>query len=172
MATYKKRGAKKSVSKPEVQEQEMESTTAEVFESLDVGASKTEEFVARNQNIILSLIGTISVVVLGYLAYDAYVATPNKETAVSELNQAQYYFNLAVNGEQNAALYNVLLMGEMVSTVSSISLKITAEHLLQLCQVQHWYGLFKYCKAMRRPSTIWKTLVQMMYYYLPWLRVL
>ena len=45
MATYKKRGAKKSISKPEVQE-EMESTTAEVFESLDVGASKTEEFVA------------------------------------------------------------------------------------------------------------------------------
>ena len=40
MATYKKRGAKKSVTKPEVQEQELESTTAEVFESLDVGASE------------------------------------------------------------------------------------------------------------------------------------
>ncbi len=111
MATYKKRGAKKSVTKPEVQEQEMESTTAEVFESLDVGASKTEEFVASNQNTILSLIGVITAVVLGYLAYDAYVATPNKETAVSELNQAQYYFNLAVNGEQNAALYDRAING-------------------------------------------------------------
>ena len=111
MATYKKRGAKKSISKPEVQEQEMESTTAEVFESLDVGASKTEEFVAGNQNIILSLIGTITVVVLGYLAYDAYVATPNRETAVSELNQAQYYFNLAVNGEESTALYERAING-------------------------------------------------------------
>ena len=111
MATYKKRGAKKSVTKPEVQEQELESTTAEVFESLDVGASRTEEFVAGNQNIILSIIGAVTVVVLGYLAYDAYVATPNRETAVSELNQAQYYFNLAVNGEESGALYDRAVNG-------------------------------------------------------------
>lgn len=111
MATYKKRGAKKSIAKPEVQEQEMESTTAEVFESLDVGASKTEEFVAGNQNTILTIIGTITVVVLGYLAYDAYVATPNRETAVSELNQAQYYFNLAVNGDESTALYDRSING-------------------------------------------------------------
>ena len=111
MATYKKRGAKKSIAKPEVQEQEMESTTAEVFESLDVGASKTEEFVAGNQNTILTIIGTITVVVLGYLAYDAYVASPNRETAVSELNQAQYYFNLAVNGDESTALYDRAING-------------------------------------------------------------
>ena len=111
MATYKKRGAKKSIAKPEVQEQQMESTTAEVFESLDVGASKTEEFVAGNQNTILTIIGTITVVVLGYLAYDAYVATPNRETAVSELNQAQYYFNLAVNGDESTALYDRSING-------------------------------------------------------------
>ena len=105
MATYKKRGAKKSITKPQVEEQQLESTTAEVFESLDANASKTEEFVANNQNIILSLIGAITVVVLGYLAYDAYVLVPKNETAVSELNQAQYYFNLAVNGEESDALF-------------------------------------------------------------------
>ena len=88
MATYKKRGAKKSITKPQVEEQQLESTTAEVFESLDANASRTEEFVANNQNIILSLIGAITVVVLGYLAYDAYVLVPKNETAVSELNQA------------------------------------------------------------------------------------
>lgn len=111
MATYKKRGAKKSIANSQVEEQELESTTAEVFESLDSSASKTEEFVANNQNIILSTIGAITVVVLGYLAYDAYVLTPNKADAVSELNQAQYYFNLAVNGEESDALYQRAIQG-------------------------------------------------------------
>lgn len=111
MATYKKRGAKKSIAKPQVEEQQLESTTAEVFETLDANASKTEEFVANNQNTILGLIGAITVVVLGYLAYDAYVLTPKNETAVSELNQAQYYFNLAVNGEESATLYERAING-------------------------------------------------------------
>jgi tetratricopeptide (TPR) repeat protein len=111
MATYKKRGAKKSIAKPQVEEQQLESTTAEVFETLDANASKTEEFVANNQNIILSLIGAITVLVLGYLAYDSYVLTPKNETAVSELNQAQYYFNLAVNGKESKALYERAING-------------------------------------------------------------
>lgn len=112
MATYQKRGAKKSLRKPEVEEQQnLDSTTAEVFESLDVQASKTEAFVAKNQNLILSTIGAITVVVLGYLAYDSYVVTPKKADAVSELNQAQYFFNLAVNSEDGAALYKRAIEG-------------------------------------------------------------
>lgn len=111
MATYKKRGAKKSIAKPQAEEQELESTTAEVFESLDVSASKTEEFVANNQNTILSIIAVITVVVLGYMAYDVYVLEPKNETAISELNQAQYYFNLAVNGEENNSLFERAING-------------------------------------------------------------
>ena len=57
MATYKKRGAKKSVTKTEVGENQTDSTTAEVFETLDTSASKAEEFVAKYQNIILIVIG-------------------------------------------------------------------------------------------------------------------
>ena len=105
MATYKKRGAKKSVNSPKISEQEIESTTAEVFETLDASASKTEEFVAKYQNIILAFIGVITVGVLGYLAYDTYIATPQKADAVTELNQAQYYFNLAINEDDSQALY-------------------------------------------------------------------
>lgn len=105
MATYKKRGAKKSIAKPQEQEQNIESTTAEVFETLDQSASKTEAFVAKYQNLILVGIGVITLSVLSYLAYDAYVSTPQKADAVSELNQAQYYFNLALNGEDSGALY-------------------------------------------------------------------
>ena len=111
MATYKKRGAKKSITKPEQTEEQIESTTAEVFESLDVGASRSEAFVAKYQNLILSTIGVITVVVLGYLAYDSYIAQPQNTTAVSELNQAQYYFNLAVNGDDADALYQRAIEG-------------------------------------------------------------
>ncbi|MFT6797114.1 MAG: hypothetical protein ACJART_002262, partial [Maribacter sp.] len=50
MATYKKRGFKPQT-KAEIQEfDEQESTTAEVFSSLDEGASRSEEWVSKNQN--------------------------------------------------------------------------------------------------------------------------
>ena len=105
MATYKKRGAKKSVTKPDVSKQEMDSTTAEVFETLDTSASKAEDFVAKYQNIILITIVVLTVGVLGSLLYQSYVVEPKSKEAVSERNQAQYYFNLAVNGQETDSLY-------------------------------------------------------------------
>ena len=105
MATYKKRGAKKSISKPEVTEQQEQSTTAEVFETLDQSASRTEAFVAEYQNYILIFIGVVTVGVLGYLGYNSFIYTPQQEEAVSELNQAQYYFNLAINETDGEAFY-------------------------------------------------------------------
>ena len=105
MATYKKRGAKKSVTKTEVGENQTDSTTAEVFETLDTSASKAEEFVAKYQNIILIVIGVITVGVLGSLGYQSFVVEPTSREAVGELNQAQYYFNLAVNGQDSDSLY-------------------------------------------------------------------
>jgi tetratricopeptide (TPR) repeat protein len=105
MATYKKRGAKKSVTKAEVGENQTDSTTAEVFETLDTSASKAEEFVAKYQNIILIVIGVLTVGVLGSLGYQSFVVEPISSEAVGELNQAQYYFNLAVNGQDSDSLY-------------------------------------------------------------------
>ena len=58
MATYNKRGYKPAKEKEvkEVTEDinvlEKNSTTAEVFSTLDASASKTEDFVAKNQRII------------------------------------------------------------------------------------------------------------------------
>ena len=105
MATYKKRGAKKSVTNAEVGENQTDSTTAEVFETLDTSASKAEEFVAKYQNIILIVIGVLTVGVLGSLGYQSFVVEPTSREAVGELNQAQYYFNLAVNGQDSDSLY-------------------------------------------------------------------
>ena len=59
MATYKKRGYKPKTKKEKVEAIEENSTTAEVFNTLDESASKTEEWVVKNQNIIFGVIGFI-----------------------------------------------------------------------------------------------------------------
>ena len=92
MATYKKRGAKKTLGPTNRSEQLKESKTAEVFDTLDVTANKTEQWVVKYQNIILIFIGTIAICVLSYLGYQNFVYIPKAREATSELNQAQYYF--------------------------------------------------------------------------------
>ena len=94
MATYKKRGSKKSQSQLVDKNETPESTTAEVFETLDTSASKAEAFIAKFQTVILVVVGVVAVGVLSYLGYDRFVLTPEKKEAVNELNQAQYYFDL------------------------------------------------------------------------------
>ena len=111
MATYKKRGAKKSITASKENEVVQESTTAEVFETLDTTANKTEEWVVKYQNFILGLIGVVAIGVLGYLGYKNFVVEPKAQEAVSELNQAQYYFELAVNSIESDSLYRRALNG-------------------------------------------------------------
>jgi TolA-binding protein len=117
MATYNKRGYK--APKPaEINEVEPEetfdgkSTTAEVFNTLDQGASKTEEWVAKNQKVIFMVVGVIAVVTIGYLLYDKFLATPKEEEAASEMFQAQQYFAQAVDAPAaNDSLFNLALNG-------------------------------------------------------------
>jgi tetratricopeptide (TPR) repeat protein len=111
MATYKKRGAKKSITASKENEVVQESTTAEVFETLDTTANKTEEWVVKYQNFILGFIGVVAIGVLGYLGYKNFVVEPKAQEAVSELNQAQYYFELAVNSIESDSLYLRALNG-------------------------------------------------------------
>ena len=111
MATYKKRGYKKSIAPSTENKVETESTTAEVFEKLDSTASKTEEWVSKFQNLILTCIGIIAISVLSYLGYQKYIFEPKKLEAVSELSQAQYYFELAVNGQSSDSLFRRALNG-------------------------------------------------------------
>jgi len=80
----------------------------EIFESPEAIAnkiSKTEEFVARNKNIVLTILGIIVVSVAGFFAYRSYINGQN-ELAQSELFQAVYYFEMdsldkALNGDGN-----------------------------------------------------------------------
>ena len=111
MATYKKRGYKKSIAPGTEKQVEVESTTAEVFEKLDSTASRTEEWISKFQNFILVGVAIIALSVLSYLGYQSYIFEPKKMEAVSELSQAQYYFELAVNGQESDSLFRRALNG-------------------------------------------------------------
>lgn len=110
MATYKKKyKAKTKVEK----EQNIEegSTTAEVFNTLDETASKTEDFVAKNQKYIFIIIGVVALVVLGSLGYKEFIAKPKQTAAMNDMFQAQKYFDQAVTGVAKDSLYNLALTG-------------------------------------------------------------
>jgi tetratricopeptide (TPR) repeat protein len=107
MATYKKRGYKPK-NKAEEHELDMQnSATAEVFSSLDESASKSEQWVARNQNYILGVIGVIAVSVLGYLAYNQFIQKPKETMAANEMYYPQQYFEQALNSttEKDSLFY-------------------------------------------------------------------
>jgi tetratricopeptide (TPR) repeat protein len=111
MATYKKRGYKPKTQKEKNEAIEEQSTTAEVFNTLDESASKTEEWVAKNQNYIFGVVAAIAVVILGYLGYQKYILEPKQEEAMNEMFKAQQYFDEAVNGTEKDSLFNMALNG-------------------------------------------------------------
>ena len=100
MATYKKK-ASKSKSKG-FDSSKNDSTTAEVFETLDVNASKTELIVSKYQNYIIGFVGLTVLAVLGYLGYENLIFQPKSDEANNELFTAQNYFNNALSDTENS----------------------------------------------------------------------
>jgi tetratricopeptide (TPR) repeat protein len=117
MATYNKRGYKPAKEKAvkEVTEDikvlEKNSKTAEVFSTLDATASKTEDFVAKNQKIIIGVVGAIAILTVGYLAYQKFIAAPKQEEAATEMFVAQQNFQKATDGVASDSLYKLSLNG-------------------------------------------------------------
>lgn len=113
MATYKKRGYKPKSKAEQNEKLEEQSATAEVFKSLDEGASKTEEWVAANQKYIFIIVGLVAAGVLGYLGYNKFIAEPAQEQAMNDMYKAQSYFNEAVNAAvtEKDSLFNLALNG-------------------------------------------------------------
>lgn len=117
MATYNKRGYKPAKEKEvkevteDIKDLEKNSATAEVFSKLDQTASRTEDFVARNQKIIIGVVGAIALMTLGYLAYQKFVAAPKEDEAATEMFQAQQYFQQATDGVASDSLYKLSLKG-------------------------------------------------------------
>ena len=69
-----------------------ESTTEEVFKNLEVTASKSEQFVEENKNIIIGAVLAIVIVIGGYMAYNDYYLAPLQKEATNELFNAKQYF--------------------------------------------------------------------------------
>lgn len=113
MATYKKRGYKPKTKEEKDQEVNEQSTTAEVFNTLDEKASKTEEFVRTNQNIILGVIGAVIIGVLGYLGYQSFILKPKEEEASKEIYQARVFFDEAINatGQAKDSIFQLAING-------------------------------------------------------------
>lgn len=109
MATYKKK-----TKKTKKQEIEDNSTTAEVFNTLDKSASRTEDWVAKNQKYIFVFIAVAAVLVLGYLGYQKFVQGPNNTEAANEMAQAQSYFDQALTAPTTAkdSLFTLALNGD------------------------------------------------------------
>ncbi|PJJ11067.1 putative negative regulator of RcsB-dependent stress response [Flavobacterium sp. 1] len=118
MATYSKRGYKapkeKEVKDDAVENvmiDEKDSATAEVFSKLDETASKTEDWVAKNQKIIIGVVGAITLVTVGYFAYQKFISNPKEEDAANEMFVAQSNFEQATNGVASDSLYKLALNG-------------------------------------------------------------
>jgi tetratricopeptide (TPR) repeat protein len=111
MATYKKRGGKPRTKAEKDLNIEEGSTTAEVFKSLDEGASKTEAWVEKNQKYILSVIGVVAICVLGYLAFQEFIQKPKEIEAANEMYQAQTYFEEALTATAKDSLFTLSLNG-------------------------------------------------------------
>jgi len=120
MATYNKRGYKAPKPKDDKNDDEFidnvpvdpkDSTTAEVFNSLDESASRTEDFVARNQKLILGIVGAIAIAAIAYTLYLKFVAEPKELEATKEMYVAQKNFDLAANGTTPDSLYTLALNG-------------------------------------------------------------
>lgn len=111
MATYNKRGNKGKNKEEKQHNIETGSTTAEVFNKLDESASRTEAFVEKNQKYIFVIIGLVAAVVLGYLGYTEFIAKPKQANAMNDMNQAQKYFDQAVNDVEKDSLFTLSLNG-------------------------------------------------------------
>ena len=118
MATYNKRGYKAPKEKEVKGEgvetanfDEKDSTTAEVFSKLDETASITEDWVAKNQKIIIGLVAAVALFTIGYLAYQRFIAAPQQEEAANEMFVAQQNFQKATDGVASDSLYKLSLNG-------------------------------------------------------------
>jgi tetratricopeptide (TPR) repeat protein len=88
------------------------STTKDVFEGLDSSANKAEEWLLKNQKILLIVLGVLVAGALAYMAYMRFVQEPAEEKAANELAYPKAYFDQAQkNSVASDSLYTMALDG-------------------------------------------------------------
>ncbi len=159
MASYKKRGYKPK--KEKIQNEELlndvaydgESTTEEIFETLDETASKTEEFVQNNWKALLGLLAAILVGFAVYYLIDSKSAGENDEAA-NDITFAFDKFDAAVKatGKEKDSLFKVALNGDgnrlgFIDVISDYSGTKTA-NLAQLAAGEAYFNIGDYKNAI------------------------
>jgi tetratricopeptide (TPR) repeat protein len=109
MATYKKTGSKLKKGKTSA---DSKSTTAEVFNTLDETATKSEKWVKKNEKMLFVLLALVVVVILGTIGYQKYIKAPQEKEAADELAFPKAYFQKAITNNVAAdSLYTLGLNG-------------------------------------------------------------
>ncbi len=119
MATYKKRGSKIRTSKTKndnsfIDEVEFdgESTTQEVFDSLDETASRSEKWLEENAKMVYTVLGVFLIGMLAFLAFNKFVKEPKEIKAANYLAYSKSIFKKAETAKKDMdSLYNVALNG-------------------------------------------------------------
>jgi tetratricopeptide (TPR) repeat protein len=78
---------------------------------LDETASKTEDWIAKNQKYIFGVVAAITLVTVGYVLYTNFIAEPKEEDAAEQMFVAQQNFQKATDGTKSDSLYNLALKG-------------------------------------------------------------
>lgn len=112
MATYKKKYKPKNKAEQQ-QVEEMESTTAEVFNTLDDTANKSEQWIEKNSKPLFAGLVAIAALILIYIGYNKFIVEPTEKDAVNELAYPRNYFDQAVTSSGSAidSLLNLGLEG-------------------------------------------------------------
>lgn len=117
MAIYKKRNYRPKRTSDSLENKDHihdDSTTAEVFDSLDQGVSKVERWAEKYKNVLIGLIVAIAVIAVGIFFYQRYVSAPKEQEASNEFFFAQQYFSNALMAEDTKvkdSLFNLSLNG-------------------------------------------------------------
>jgi tetratricopeptide (TPR) repeat protein len=109
MATYKKKGYKPK-DKKEQEALKMQSTTAEVFNTLDESASKSEQWIEKNSKPLFYGLVVVIALILSFLGYNKFIVEPQEEAASNELAFPRKYFNDA-NLASGDDIDSLLLLG-------------------------------------------------------------
>ena len=141
MATYKKKGSKSKSSRNKLEELENKSATAGIINTLDDGASKTEEWVATNQKYIFITIALVASLVFGYLGFDKFIQQPAEVNAMNEMHPAQIHFESA-NQTKNDSLFNLALNGadgklgmiDIIENYSGLHLELRRNPITRHCE--------------------------------------
>ncbi|MDL2251506.1 tetratricopeptide repeat protein [Odoribacter sp. OttesenSCG-928-J03] len=83
-------------------------TQEDKFEHIEEALTRSEQFIEKNQKVLINSVIVILLIVVAILGYDRYIREPKKQEAASQLFGAQSYFEkdslqLALNGDGNVA---------------------------------------------------------------------